>query len=314
MGERADRQHVDPARRVRGRRLERDPTGHLHEHALAARHPAHQRHATSRLLGGHVVEEHRAGTGSACFLDLVGTVALDLHQAPRPTPAGGGDRLGDGQAAQMVVLHEHGVRQARAVVVATAGANSCLLECPQARSGLAGIENPYPGRGSSHGVDEAAGRRGHAREVPEEVEGGPLAGEDRAQPAPHRGHRLPDSDSRPVGEVPGDLDRRVELGIGLLHAALARHHAGGPGHDGHRGPRVGGDERGRQVTEGQQVLGERPRHGVAHGGEGRVDVPCWPAGAAARRARAPHRQAAPRGQWTRRTRQRGSVAGWSERA
>ena len=56
--------------------------------------------------------------------------------------AGRGHRLGDADAGQVVVLHQHGVGQAGAVVGAAAGAHRRLLEGAQAGRRLAGVEDP----------------------------------------------------------------------------------------------------------------------------------------------------------------------------
>ena len=98
------------------------------------------------------------------------------HEVPGP-----GHRLGDGEPAQVVVLDQDGLGQAAPVVVPAAGPDRRLLQGPQPRRGLAGVEHPGGRVGRLHRVDVAPGQGGHAGQVAEEVERGPLGGEDRAQ-------------------------------------------------------------------------------------------------------------------------------------
>ena len=81
------------------------------------------------------------------------------------------------------------------------------------------------GLAAAHGVDEAPGQGGHARQVAEEVEGGALGGEDRPQRSPTVATTSPAADRRPVGPVASRHgDRRVDLGEGLDGAGPAGQH------------------------------------------------------------------------------------------
>src|SRR6185436_1889075 len=112
---------------------------------------------------------------------------------------------GDGE---MVVLDEHRVVEAEAVVAAAAGADGVLLERAKAGGGLAGADDA--GVGAGDGVDDAAGGGGDAGEVTEEVQRDALASEDRA------GRALPiceggaGVDDVAVGRTRVEADARVE--------------------------------------------------------------------------------------------------------
>ena len=165
----------------------------------AARHldqrpSGHERDAAAHLVGTHVVEHHQVGSRLDRLQDLLEPVALHLHRARRPPVPGRRHRLGDGEAGEVVVLHEHHVRQRATMVHAAARSHGGLLEGPQPGERLAGVPDARRGVGRGHGVDEAPGEGGHARQVADEVEGRPLGGEHRRQ--------RPSDDRRPRHLVP----------------------------------------------------------------------------------------------------------------
>ncbi len=241
----------------------------------------------------------------------------------RPQRLGPGHGVPDGQPGQVVVLDQHGVGQAPPVVVPTAGPDRGLLEGPESRGGLAGVEHPGGRVGGLHRVDVPPGQGGHPGQVPEEVEDGPLGGEDGAQGADDLGHVVPGGHGAAVADPPGHLQGRVDLSEGLEGAGPAGDHADGPAHDGHPG-RGGHRDQGRgQVAQGQQVLGQGPGHRVDHRtrGEGRGRRtrrwdPRVPVGGAQGRGRparggaaGPARTATPSASWTMRRRQRSEASG-----
>ncbi len=68
------------------------------------------------------------------------------------------------------------------------GPHGRLLEHPEARRRLSRVEHPGGGVRGGDGVDEPARHGGDARQVTEEIERGPLGGEDRPHRARHLGH------------------------------------------------------------------------------------------------------------------------------
>ena len=137
--------------------------------------------------------------------------------------------------------------------------------------GLAGVEHPGGGVGGGDGVDEPTRHGGHPRQVAEEIERGALGGEDRPHRARHLGHHRPRHEPLPVGHA---ASRRPRLGSTCAKASSAHSRPAsdpvGARHD--PGPaRLGlGHEHGREVPERADVLGQRPRHRLAHGAAGRV--------------------------------------------
>ncbi len=85
------------------------------------------------------------------------TVALHLDHPARPQVPGPGHRLGDRRPAEVVVLDQHGLGQAAPVVVAAAGPDRGLLQRPEARRGLAGVEDPGGRVGRLDGHARSAG-------------------------------------------------------------------------------------------------------------------------------------------------------------
>ena len=137
----------------------------------------------------HVVAEHQPGAGGDRLDQLLEAVALDLDRAARPPVLGPVHRLGDAQTGEVVVLHEHEVGERAPVVDAAARPHGRLLEGPKAGRRLAGVPHPGGGIAVRRGRDEAAGERGHAAEVAEEVEGRALPRQHRRQGPAHRADR-----------------------------------------------------------------------------------------------------------------------------
>ncbi len=81
-------------------------------------------------------------------------------------------------AAKVVVLDEHGVVEAEAVIETAAAAHGVFLELAQSRRGLAGFDNPR--LGACDGIHQRARGRGDAGEVACEVQRHALRGEDAA--------------------------------------------------------------------------------------------------------------------------------------
>ncbi len=251
-----------PAAAERGGGGEGDAARHLDQEVRSA--GPDEVDGRGHLGGGHVVEHHHGGSCGDRFLDLLEPVALDLDHAPRPEPAGPGHGLADRHAPEVVVLDEHGLGQAAPVVVAAARPHGRLLEGPQARRRLAGVQHACRRIGHPHRVDERPGEGRHARQVSEEIERGPLGGDDRAQRPLEGRHHVSRADRRPVGPLPTEVHRRVDLGEGLDDAGPTGQHAAFPAHDVDDRPAPGGEQRRAQVPERQDVLGDGPGHGLDH--------------------------------------------------
>ena len=125
--------------------VERDPARHLDEEprGRGRRAPAttQARTASGVMLSSSTIVAP-AAIASCTWL---GAVALDLDRAARPRARARVHRVGDAQPGEVVVLHQHEVRQRAAVVHAAAGAHRGLLHRPQPGQGLAGV----PDRGRS---------------------------------------------------------------------------------------------------------------------------------------------------------------------
>ena len=154
---------------------------------------------------------------------------------------------------------------------AAAGPHCRLLQGPQPGRRLAGVEDPGGRVGRRTASTNRRVRRGHARQVTEEVERRALGGEDRAQRAGHLGHDRPGRHRRAVGAAAS----RPRRGSTWANASTAHRRPGQ--HPGRRGPRSragprrrAGHERGGQVTERQRcprpAPGPRPRATASDGG------------------------------------------------
>ena len=160
------------------------------------------RTASAVRVDGEVVEQHQLRAQGQHLVELV--EGVDLHLARQVGRRGPGpfqrcaDRPG---RCDVVVLDQHGVAEAEAVVHPAPAAHGVLLQQPQARQRLAGVADP--GAGAGDGVDPGRGGRGDAGEVAEQVERGPFGGE---QPADGRA----DDERGLAGGEPGTVRTGVE--------------------------------------------------------------------------------------------------------
>ena len=121
----------------------------------------------------------------------------------------------------MVLLDQHRVVQAGPVIGAAPRRDGRLLQAPQPRRRLARIEDLHPGP-LDH-AHAARRHRRHPREPLEEVQSGPLAGEDRPGKTldPRHGALFaPD----PFVDEPLELDVRIQLAEHRLRHLQAEHH------------------------------------------------------------------------------------------
>ena len=117
---------------------------------------------------------------------LVEGVGLDLDQnagLPAMRLLGGSlDAVRITFHRKVVVLGEHAVEQAEAVVGAASGADGEPLELAESGCGFAGVEDD--GLGAGHGLDELTGEGGDAGESLKEIQGRAFGGEEGAGGAP----------------------------------------------------------------------------------------------------------------------------------
>ena len=118
------------------------------------------------------------------------------------------------------------------------GPDGRLLERPQPRRGLSCVPDPGGGIGLAGDLHVAVGGGGHAREVAEKVEGGPLGGDQRPKRALDPPEHPAAADLVAVAHGPVHLEIRIDLDAGLLGAVRAGHNAGRPRHE--DGPGTGG--------------------------------------------------------------------------
>ena len=176
------------------------------------------------MLDGHVVEQHHRGARRDRLLDLLHAVALDLDRAAGPHGERGARTASViVETGEVVVLHEHQLRQRAPVVHPSAGTDRRLLERAQAGQRLARV----PDAGTlARSFDEPTREGGNARQVAEEVQRRALAGEHAAQRATDLAQLRARADGRAVVDRPLDHDPVVELGEHLRGAAGSGDHAG----------------------------------------------------------------------------------------
>ena len=114
------------------------------------------------------------------------------------------------------------------------------------------------------GVDVGPGQGGDAGKMAEEVEGAALAAQDGTERAGDLAEVLPGVRVA-VGRVPGDRDRRVELGEDLGGRGRAGQDARPRATKSPGRWRCRDERRRRDVAEHAEVLGQRPGHGGPHG-------------------------------------------------
>src|ERR671934_2744044 len=256
--------------------VERDTTGRLE-----AGPPTRERHRLHEDRRAHVVEQDRVRARFQGFLHLFERVALDLDGGSRRlSPVDrGGDRAGE---PQMVVLDQDPVVEPETMVRAAAAPHSVFLDSPQPRCGLPRVEDRRAGTGDRLDVAPCQGR--YPRQAAEQIEGQPLAAQERARAAREAGDlALEDFAVRGQRLEPGVRVELDEDGAGELQAAGD---AGLLEEDRRFGECVLGNDRlGRQIA-GAEVLGEpvadvdgRQLHGSKTGSwPGRRTV-CKPASA-----------------------------------
>ena len=144
----AHREVVDAGRGVLRRDVQGQPAGRLQLGPVADRrdHLAQQRRASCCRRAGTSAPASTASTASA------DRGHLDLHRHVRERRPDPPVRRRDAARGQLVVVLDHrDVVEAHALVGAAAGPDRVLLQRPQARRGLAGVEHGRLGAGQRVG-------------------------------------------------------------------------------------------------------------------------------------------------------------------
>ena len=212
----------------------------------------------------HIVEQHHVGAFRQNLAQLVERVDLDLdfHQMAHKSLGGaqrGRDAAGDGD---VVVLDEHRVVEAEAVIGAAAASHRVFLEGAQQRRGLARVADPGLGVGDlSQQSARSASRRRTA--APRKFSATRSAERIPCAKPSIRATTAPLATCAPSSTQGSKRDRRVDLRKGFArqrepgdHAVFAR---------GDHGPGAGGRGDGRlrrDVAGAAEVFGQRRAHGV----------------------------------------------------
>ncbi len=241
---------IDPGRGDGRRGLGRDAARRLGHGA-----PADAAHRLAQGVVIHVVQQHYIDAGGQRLVELRQRVDLEFdldHVADRRAGARQGLSHAAGEG-HVVVLDQHRVVQAVAMVAAAAHPHRVLLDGAQPGQGLARAGHLAMRMGD--GVGDGGGGGGHAAQVAEEVQRRAFGRQHAARRAFDKGDLTAGRQARAVGQQHLKTDLRIDQPEGQpgqlqpgQHARLARHQAGLPAglgrHDG-----VAGD-----VARASQVL------------------------------------------------------------
>ena len=159
----------------------------------------------------------------------------------------------------MVVLDQDGVVEAHPVVGGAAGASRVLLPVAQPGHGLASVENRHlvaPGDS-----DVLGGQAGDSRQMLEEVERGPLPGQDRGGRSRDAHHYAPGLERGSIPQQDAAGNRGIHLVKHLLGQGNATQDASLPGDHLSSAGLTHSDDRLAGEVPAPVVLGKRPLHG-----------------------------------------------------
>lgn len=170
MRERAHRDEIGSGKRVIADVAERDAARNLDLGRLSG--PPRHGHRFAHLTGAHIIKKHPVYTCFQRLAKLVQVAHLDLDlgaNAPRRF-----HRLADtARRGHVILLDEHGVPQAHAVIGAAAGGHRHFFEFSPAGRGLPRIQNLHAG--AIHDMHEFPGKGGNAAEALQEIQHDALA-------------------------------------------------------------------------------------------------------------------------------------------
>lgn len=230
MRDRADRNVIDA-------RLGNRAHG-LQIHAAAGfsfRASGDEEHGIAQFSKRHVVEQHDVRAGACRMLDLQQRIGFDFNfqsgrMFTRALHRGGdGVRLRITQRREMVVLDEHHVPKAEAMVLRAAATDRVLFQFTPARSRLACVENRRAGAGNRFNKPQRDSR--NAGEALHKIQRDAFGSEQRASGAFHLHQRRARSNACAVSRDRRDASgcrKRLERDGRKLHSAhdefLSRHH------------------------------------------------------------------------------------------
>ncbi len=160
--------------------------------------------------GCHVVEQDRVDAGRQRLFELIQRIDLDLdlHEMA-DAAARGEDRRPDAAGhGDVVVLDQHAIVEAEAVVHAAAHADGVFLHGAQSRHGLARAADAR--LVAAHRLDQRGRAAGDAAEMAEEVQRDPLGGQHAARRTGNGRDAVAGREHRAVRPFHLDLDRRID--------------------------------------------------------------------------------------------------------
>ncbi len=257
MGERARRDQIHA-----GRGDGRDGVERYTTRSFGYEFAAHEFHGLGQRLGIHVVQEHRVGlAGGEHLFQLSEAVDLDLDLDEMPDRGArfferGLHAAGDGD---VIILDQHRVIEAEAVIVPAAAAHRVFLERAETRRGLARTNDAR--LGAADLGDIGGGERRHAGETAEEIQRRALGGKDRRGGTFDFGEQRSGRDLVAVAVAGAEGDLRIEHQESAARAFEAGDGAGLARDELGAGAGARGQGRGRRDVAGAaQVLVERAAH------------------------------------------------------
>ena len=260
-----------PAAASAGRRVQVDPAGHLDQRP--GRRPPAPGDARGHLVGAHVVEHDHRGAGG----HRLGRPGRRGRTPPRPSGRATGAR-----ARATASAMDSPPRWLSLTSTASDRLPRWLWPPPARTAAFSSARSPgvvlrvsstrVAGLAAAHGLDVPPGQRGHARQVAEEVERGPLGGQDRAQRSGDHGHHV--ARGRPRPRRPSTRPPTPTGSIWANVSSAQARSGDDPRCSADRrpaSPPSGRDQRRGEVAQGQQVLGDGPGHRLDHRLAGRVD-------------------------------------------
>ena len=264
MGEGTDGDLVDAGGRDGGDGVEVHAAAGFEENVLFAAYFD----GCTELFVRHVVEKDEVDVAEAAEeADLIEGIGFDFDENVRGAFFGlvdgaleSGGVAGDGE---VVVLGQHAVEEAEAVVGAAAGADGEAFEFAESGGGFAGVEDE--GFGAVHRVNKAAGEGGDAAEALEEVERGAFGRKEGA------GRTVGGEDEGAGGELvavvflEGDFDGGIDLAEDLRGGGGAGEGGGFLGDEADGGTMLRGDKALGGDVAGAEVFSEGSPDGFAGG-------------------------------------------------
>ena len=208
----------------------------------------------AQLVEAELVEQGQVGARIEGLSQFVERLDLDLHRHAGPAPARSGDRGANRSCGcDVVLLDEDAVVETHPVVAAAGAVHGVLLGAPQARNGLARVEDPARQPGDRLCVTARDGCRAGQRL--QEVERRAFPGQQGARRSGEPAQELAGFDRGAFPGLPFHHHGGVELTKDLVEPGLAADHGSLPGDYPGASCPDGRHQRRRQVATAD-VLGE----------------------------------------------------------